>query len=313
MNENRKIESEIIFKNLLKNPMRMFSLVYIYFFIIALAIGIYFVKNLESISFNTVPGSAIDTLNIDRDIEMKVGGIKPAIDLDYYSKPSDELIKQGKELFKLNCSACHGEDGYGDGAAAAVLNPPARNFYQKDGWTNERSMFGIFKTLAEGNTGTAMIAYEFLPVEDRFAITHYIMSLSEFPEITKDEIASLDQKFNLSAGINVPNNIPVKLAVVKLSDEDSLFVQKINKQKNELAQTDMKGEKILEKVSNKPDHVIRLFAANYSSMNNVEDFIKSISVEPYSLGFNSSILNLTSSEWIDLFNYLKYYSNVSSG
>lgn len=313
MNENKKIESEINFIDLLKNPLRMFSLVYVYFFIIALAIGIYFVKNLESISFNTVPGSAIDTLNIDRDIELKIGGIKPAIDLDYYSKPSDELVKQGKELFKLNCSACHGDAGYGDGPAAAVLNPPARNFYQKDGWTNERSMFGIFKTLAEGNTGTGMVAYEFLPIKDRFAIIHYIMSLNEFPKITVEEIASLDQKYNLSAGINVPNNIPVKLAVVKLSDEDLLFAQRINEHKNEITQTDMKGENILKEVSDKPDHVIRLFVANFSSMSNVTDFIKSISVEPYSLGFNSNVLILSDSEWNDLFNYLKNYSNVSRG
>ena len=32
----------------------------------------------------------------------------------------------------------------------------------------------MFKTLAEGINGSGMTAYEFLPIEDRFGVIHYI-------------------------------------------------------------------------------------------------------------------------------------------
>ena len=68
------------------------------------------------------------------------------------------------------------------------------------------------KLLQEGIAGGAMIAYEFIPVEDRIAIIHYIQTFADYPKITKDEVAALDKTYELSKGINSPSNISLEMA-----------------------------------------------------------------------------------------------------
>ena len=75
MDNKKNIEAEIDFKSLLKNPLRLFGMSYIYFFVLILLIGVFFVKNLSSISYNTQPESYIDSLAAGLDILQKKGGM----------------------------------------------------------------------------------------------------------------------------------------------------------------------------------------------------------------------------------------------
>lgn len=92
---------------------------------------------------------------------------------------SPEGAEKGRDLFARNCVACHGANADGKGAGAAGLTPPPRDFLDpKAKWTRSRQPMDIYRTLSEGNPGTAMPPFGFsLPVEDRWALVHYLGTL----------------------------------------------------------------------------------------------------------------------------------------
>ena len=51
----------------------------------------------------------------------------------------------GKALYSVNCVACHGETGHGDGVVGRVLKPPPRDF---------TAAHFMFDTDGDGKTGT---------------------------------------------------------------------------------------------------------------------------------------------------------------
>ena len=101
-----------------------------------------------------------------------------------------ELIAHGKSLFQVNCVTCHGPGGAGDGAAAAALNPKPRNFTSDQGWKFGSGVARIARTLSEGSPGTAMAAFQTIPMPDRIALAHFVRSLNPNPDVDKQ--ADLD-------------------------------------------------------------------------------------------------------------------------
>lgn len=139
-----------------------------------------------------------------------------------FSKPwiaTPELIAHGKEQYKTQCLTCHGEQGGGDGPAAAGLNPKPRNFKVGDGWKAGRKPTQLYTTLTKGlNT---MPAFGSLPADDRWGLVHYVRTLGPH-EGEKDTDADFKK-----AGID-PNaadgggggekSIPVDVAIDQLSN-----------------------------------------------------------------------------------------------
>lgn len=304
MEEKKKIDSEINFLSVLKNPLRLFGLVYIYFFTIALAIGIYYVHNLDSITFNKVPGSAIDTLNIEREIETKIGGIKPAMDLSLITNPTAELVEEGKKIYKTNCASCHGDNGLGDGLASAALNPKPRNFTDTDGWKNGSTFYGMYKTLNEGITGSGMVAYEFIPPQDRVAMIHYIRTFADYPEITQQEVdEKLEPEYQLSAGVIDPNNIPINKSISIYSNEylkeEELVISIVAVIQNDISDS----AELLKNNSVDLNKTVSKFISS-EMKKSFQIFLDGISLDPYSVGLKNSMLLLDESKLRSVYNYL---------
>ena len=101
-------------------------------------------------------------------------------------KPTPELLAKGKALFSVNCASCHGPNGFGDGPAAVALNPKPRN-YHEGYWKYGGGVARIVQTISTGSPGTAMAAFTNIPLEDRFALAHYVRSFAPKPEEDKPE------------------------------------------------------------------------------------------------------------------------------
>lgn len=86
-----------------------------------------------------------------------------------------ELVAKGKASYATNCLMCHGEKGDGNGPAGAVMNPKPRNF-ATDKFKQGDKAEQVFKTISEGVKGTAMAGFGHLSEDDRWALTHYVLT-----------------------------------------------------------------------------------------------------------------------------------------
>lgn len=98
-------------------------------------------------------------------------------EISQHIKSTADEIAKGKTLFMANCSSCHGTEGKGDGPAAAAFNPKPRDFTAEK-FKNGSSPSATFHTLTNGLG--SMPAFSSLPVADRLALTHYLLSFSPY-------------------------------------------------------------------------------------------------------------------------------------
>ena len=114
------------------------------------------------------------------------------VDVKKLARATPELVMKGQQIFSQQCITCHGAGGHGDGPAAAALNPKPRNFTSADGWKNGRAVSQIFGTITTGLPGTPMPPFSGLAPADRFALVHYVRSLTPNPPEDKpDALAAL--------------------------------------------------------------------------------------------------------------------------
>jgi len=148
----------------------------------------------------------------------------PVKGVSHFKRPwesTPEIVANGKTIFLQQCVTCHGEQGKGNGPAAAALIPHPRNFTLAEGWGNGRKPSQIFKTLKEGRPGTSMASFLTIPAEDRWTLAAYVETLG--PTIEKDSPEDLKAQGVDSSkdtlGDTEAASIPIVAAMKILSDE----------------------------------------------------------------------------------------------
>ncbi|MCX7978809.1 MAG: cytochrome c [Bdellovibrionaceae bacterium] len=111
----------------------------------------------------------------------KTEGAAAAFDITSVAEPwvsTPEIVDYGKKLYATNCAMCHGATGAGDGAAGAGLNPKPRNLIEGK-WKLGGGEIGLYKVLTEGIKGTSMASYAHFKSADRWALVHFIQSITQ--------------------------------------------------------------------------------------------------------------------------------------
>ena len=107
---------------------------------------------------------------------------------------SDLLIARGKKVYAIACAMCHGPDGKGDGLAGENLNPKPRDLVGGQ-WKKSGDRLGLFDVITKGLPPSSMAGFMHLPINDRWALVHFVRSIS------KNKVADDDQQVASKAAI----------------------------------------------------------------------------------------------------------------
>lgn len=99
---------------------------------------------------------------------------------------SAEMEEKGQKLYNVYCRTCHGETGFGDGAAGSGLDPKPANFHR--GKVQRQTDGAIFYKLSNGR-GSMPAFKNSLSEEQRWQLVSYIRKLPDIKEIVKPPVA----------------------------------------------------------------------------------------------------------------------------
>jgi mono/diheme cytochrome c family protein len=306
MENKPDLKAEIDFKDLLRKPSKLFGYSFIYFIFILGGLGYLYVDNLTVIGKNSVSPIVLkDSSAFVQDIALQSPRILPPVDVMKVSVSTPEMLQKGKELFKANCSACHGDNGEGNGSASATLNPKPRNFHSLQGWTNGSKVSQIYKTLQEGITKNGMASFSYLPPADRFALIHYVRSFTVgHPVDAPQELQGLETAYQLSKGSNTPGQIPIQVAERNIVAEAGPSVARIAELAASIKEgSGNSGEELFVRLARDKRKALTALVQGTAG-GTVEQFIKVVSSDPVQIGFRAEVVQLSSAQWTTLFQYV---------
>lgn len=285
------------------SPGTIFGLVFPYFLIVGILIGLYFISKMEFLSRQNVPPVLRDTVVVS-DLQMREAKIVPPINLSEIKNPTPQLLSEGETLYKSNCASCHGETGAGGGPASAGLNPAPRNFTSPDGWKNGAKLSQIYTTLQEGIPGSAMVSYDYLLPEQKFALAHYIRTnfVPNPPEDSQADLEALDATYNLSAGQQLPAQIPVALAKTIVYQENEPNFNKVDNTLLKIENSSYKN--FFLRLTNNNKVAVMFLVRNADSITNEQNFKKIVLNNVNQNGFNGNVFNLSDQEWTELYKFI---------
>lgn len=96
---------------------------------------------------------------------------------------SPALLERGAALYAKQCAACHGAGGKGDGPAAYLLYPKARDFTAGkyrfvSTWEGVPTDDDLYRVVSRGIPGSSMPSWAHLAEADRWALVHFLRTLN---------------------------------------------------------------------------------------------------------------------------------------
>jgi mono/diheme cytochrome c family protein len=306
MDDLKKI-IKIKLQELKSDPGKIFGLTYPYVFILITIVGFLYVFNLNYIARQNVNPPLPDSTS-QSDLPVIQARSIPPVDITKIGEPTPDLLSKGKKIFTTVCISCHGEGGKGDGPAGSALNPKPQNFTSKDGWKNGSKLSQIYKTLQDGIPGSAMASYEYLIPEEKFGLAHYIRTtfISNPPKDSPEDLATLDQLYNLSKGKEIPAQIPVSAATKFVINDNESQVQNISGILRTISGsiTDPAVQLFNRITDNKFEAIVSL-KRSLDWKQNEQLFINTIVNNVGTNGFNRQVFNLSANDWELLYSYFK--------
>lgn len=237
---------------------------------------------------------------LDENVEEKPA---PGPNVITLSTPTPTAIQKGKLLFSVICVSCHGPEAKGDGIAARVLQKKPRDYNELTGWRFGPKVSQIFRTLTKGIPDSAHASYEGLPVEDRFALVHFIRSLnSRFPKDTPGELAALATEYHFSHPKRGPSQIPVQKAMESLIMENTRQAKRIADLTRKL---DTDKPVILRHVVADGERLITALLATKQWQKDETALIRFFTTDPIQKGLKPAVVGLRNEEWREIDRYLK--------
>jgi len=303
--EQEKFKPEIDWLDLFKKPIKLFGYSYFYFLASLIVLGLFYIWNLNMVGKNAVsPVLLKDSTAFIKDIPLQSPRIIPPVDVMKAGISSTESVNKGRELYKNTCVACHGENGMGDGVSASMLIPKPRNLHSLSGWKNGSKVTQIYKTLQEGISGSAMASYNYIPPEDRFALIHYIRTFGENqPQDLEDDFKQLDAAYELSKGMNVTGQIPIKKAMAIVVKESKVQTAEIEQAKKLFQESSTEGAVIFRRAANDETKALTTLL-HKKSMTSMDELIKVATADPLHAGFKTNVTNLSASEWSEMYKFV---------
>ena len=103
-----------------------------------------------------------------------------AVDISGVTNPwveSADMITHGQKVYQQVCALCHGNGGRGDGMAGKSLPEKPRSFIEGN-WKSQGTAEALYTVVKEGQ-GKFMASFAHLPKNDRWAVVHYIRSITK--------------------------------------------------------------------------------------------------------------------------------------
>ncbi len=152
-----------------------------------------------------------------------------------------------------------------------------------------------------------MAAYDYLLPEQKFALAHYIRTnfISDPDKDSDDDLQALDATYNLSAGLKLSAQIPVKSASFLVIKENQSANNKIDSTLSSIKKYQTEnGFGIFSKVVKNEKLALSFLTKNSGWKQNEGTFINLIVNNVNQNGFNGFVFNLKNDEWNSLYNLM---------